>query len=57
LFAHFKNATIYGILGLILASILGIWPGFGQDNAFINILSAIFGITVVYFSEKFSVKK
>lgn len=57
LFAHFKNATIYGILGLILASILGIWPGFGQDNAFINILSAIFGITVVYFSEKFSIKK
>lgn len=57
LFANFKNATIYGILGLILASIAGIWPGFDKGNELINILSVGFGITVVYFSEKFSVKK
>lgn len=57
LFLNYKNATIYGILGLIIASIIGIWPGFDIANAIINILSAVFGITVVYFSEKFSVKK
>lgn len=56
LFEHYKNETIYAILGLILASLLGIWPGFLIKNALINILSVSFGICVVYFSEKISIK-
>lgn len=57
LFEHYKNATIYSILGLILASILGIWPGFDSENTVLNILSVVLGFTVVFLSERFSVKK
>ncbi len=46
-----KNSTIFFILGLIVASIYAIWPGFSIDKAFINILSIIFGIGLVYFSK------
>ncbi len=47
-----RNSTIFFILGLILASIYAIWPGFSFDKAFINLLSIIFGIGLVYFSKK-----
>lgn len=47
-----KNSTIFFILGLIIASIYAIWPGFNIENALLNILSIIFGIGLVYFSKK-----
>lgn len=57
LFEHYRNGTIYFILGLILSSILGIWPGFAIENALLNIVSLIFGFVIVFISEKLSVKK
>ncbi len=47
-----RNSTIFFILGLIAASIYVIWPGFSVDKAFINLLSIVFGIGLVYFSKK-----
>ncbi len=57
LFEHYRNATIYFILGLILASVLGIWPGFEAKNTLINVIAIILGFITVYASEKLSVKK
>lgn len=57
LFENYKNPTIYGILGLVLASILGIWPGFELSNGILNIVALISGFIVVYMSEKFGSKK
>ena len=57
LFEHYRNGTIYFILGLILSSILGIWPGFAIENALLNIVSLILGFVTVFVSEKLSVKK
>lgn len=54
LFKKYKTATIFFIVGLILASIFGIWPGFSSVNAIPNIIAVIMGVVVVYFSEKLS---
>lgn len=54
LFRKYKNSTIYFIIGLILASIIGIWPGFDVANIVSNIIAVIIGVVVVYFSEKLS---
>jgi putative membrane protein len=47
-----KNITIFFILGLIVASLFGIWPSFSATFKPTNILSLLFGITLVFFSKK-----
>jgi putative membrane protein len=54
-----KDNTLYFIIGLIVASLLEIWPGFTLDlsNGILNIVSIIFGIFVVQIMRKLEGKK
>lgn len=47
-----KNITIFFILGLIASSLFGIWPSFGASFKPTNIVSLLFGISLVFFSKK-----
>ena len=49
---YHKNITIFFILGLIIASLFGIWPSFGASFKLTNIVSLLFGISLVFFSKK-----
>jgi len=57
LFKKHKTTTIYCMLGLITASVVGIWPGFTRENAIINIVCFVSGILIMYFGEKLGNKK
>ena len=57
LFKKHKSTTIYCILGLITASVVGIWPGFSKENTVINIVCFVSGILIMYYGEKLGNKK
>lgn len=54
-----KDNTLYFIIGLIVASLLEIWPGFTLDlsNGILNIISIILGVFVVQLMKKLEGKK
>lgn len=52
MFKGYKNITVFFILGLISASLLGIWPSFTATFLPLNIVSLLFGISLVFFSKK-----
>lgn len=54
LFERYRSIITYGMLGLVAASVVGIWPGFSKENAFSNILCFIIGYSIMYFGEKMS---
>ena len=54
-----KDNTLYFIIGLIVASLLEIWPGFTLDlsNGILNIISILLGVFIVQLMKKLEGKK
>ncbi len=57
LFKKHKDSTIYGMMGLITGSVIGMWPGFSKENLIINIVFFVVGILIMYLGEKMNERK